>query len=495
MDNESGIQQVNSNKYTCLFCQSFIKKSEEIIFCPECNSPYHIECWYENLGCALYGCKYKISPLQIENKKEESIQDILINAEYLININKFTEAITECRRVLSADVKNYDAKILHNNAVKLINAKTKLMEDGDNAYAEEKLDEARIFYRNALKYADDVESNLLNTKLQLIDEKIPRNKRKKILIRYLSVFISVIILCCVFYLYYYFVFLADLRELSEISKNDGNPDVQILEQQISRYEKFLSKYDKTKYFDEVRNKISLTSALLVNAIYKNDWRLALEYHNKIDEKETKNDLYKKIYQEALVEYKKLISNAKQFNKLKNFEEAISELEKANLIIDRFANSDFGNEKSKVNGNIILIERKKKAVPELASLNRKIDDITEQLKSFQHTDDKDVVEIEGVVIDKQLTPPVLIVKKIKGNKSIAVSGDVAIYKQGDFVLIQCKKSGVISYGDEELSEYATYHKGIYDLESTERESMIIELNNLKTRKIKLDSLLSLNLNLN
>lgn len=492
MDIESNIQQSTLSKHTCLFCQSFIKKSEDIIFCPECNSPYHLECWYENGGCALYGCKHKITFAQFENRQQESVQVLLLNAEYLLNINKFPEAINECRRILNSDPKNNDAKILHNKAVKLVNAKTKLIEDGDKSYEDEKFNEAKILYGNALKYADDIETILLNSKLQVLEEKIPKLQRKKRINRILSILITLIIISCFAYLYYYFIFLADLREFSGIAKNDGNLDIQVMEQQISRYEKFLVKYSNSKYTDEVKNKISLISAIIVSAIHKEDWRLALEYLAKIDEKETKNDLYKKIYLEASNEYKKLVSNAKQFNKLRKYTEAKTELEKANLVIDRFQNSDLANEKSKVNANIILIERKRKAIPEISSLEQKINDLSTKLKNYQNTDVQDIIEIEGEVTDKQNDPPYIILKRLKNKKQIAISGDVGIYKKGEFISLTCKKAGTVSYGDEELPEYETYSKGIYNFPGIEKESLLIELNNLKSRKQKLDSLININL---
>lgn len=40
----------------CSICQSFITDGEEIVTCPECDLPFHAECWQENMGCAAYGC-------------------------------------------------------------------------------------------------------------------------------------------------------------------------------------------------------------------------------------------------------------------------------------------------------------------------------------------------------------------------------------------------------------------------------------------------------
>ena len=42
----------------CPFCQTPFKNEAEIILCPECRMPHHIECWQENNGqCTIFGCK------------------------------------------------------------------------------------------------------------------------------------------------------------------------------------------------------------------------------------------------------------------------------------------------------------------------------------------------------------------------------------------------------------------------------------------------------
>ena len=41
----------------CSICQTGIISGEHILYCPDCNLPFHQECWQENRGCASYGCK------------------------------------------------------------------------------------------------------------------------------------------------------------------------------------------------------------------------------------------------------------------------------------------------------------------------------------------------------------------------------------------------------------------------------------------------------
>lgn len=41
----------------CSYCQSHLAEGEPVSVCPDCAAGYHPECWQENGGCAVYGCK------------------------------------------------------------------------------------------------------------------------------------------------------------------------------------------------------------------------------------------------------------------------------------------------------------------------------------------------------------------------------------------------------------------------------------------------------
>jgi len=41
----------------CSVCQTAIDEDDERMACQVCDVPYHVECWEENLGCAVYGCR------------------------------------------------------------------------------------------------------------------------------------------------------------------------------------------------------------------------------------------------------------------------------------------------------------------------------------------------------------------------------------------------------------------------------------------------------
>lgn len=40
----------------CSICGSGILNDESVVLCPECNLPYHHDCWKEMGGCGSYGC-------------------------------------------------------------------------------------------------------------------------------------------------------------------------------------------------------------------------------------------------------------------------------------------------------------------------------------------------------------------------------------------------------------------------------------------------------
>jgi hypothetical protein len=41
----------------CPYCQTPIAEDEEEVHCPACRTPHHRQCWQENGGCAVYGCR------------------------------------------------------------------------------------------------------------------------------------------------------------------------------------------------------------------------------------------------------------------------------------------------------------------------------------------------------------------------------------------------------------------------------------------------------
>jgi hypothetical protein len=42
---------------TCPYCRFPIKSGEAVQICPSCGVPHHLDCWRENGGCTVYGCR------------------------------------------------------------------------------------------------------------------------------------------------------------------------------------------------------------------------------------------------------------------------------------------------------------------------------------------------------------------------------------------------------------------------------------------------------
>lgn len=56
MRQDAGQSAKASGPALCSICQCPLLPDEPSTRCPDCESPYHLECWEENRGCAVYGC-------------------------------------------------------------------------------------------------------------------------------------------------------------------------------------------------------------------------------------------------------------------------------------------------------------------------------------------------------------------------------------------------------------------------------------------------------
>lgn len=46
------------SEHTCPYCGVGIDGVEDALACPACSIVFHKECWFQNMGCATYGCKH-----------------------------------------------------------------------------------------------------------------------------------------------------------------------------------------------------------------------------------------------------------------------------------------------------------------------------------------------------------------------------------------------------------------------------------------------------
>lgn len=497
---ENNKSQIQQNKI-CQFCHSNIKLKEDFISCPSCLSVYHLECWYENKGCAVYGCNYK---LQNQNDEQYifSIENILINAEYFINRKQYSEAINECSRILNVDPSNIEAKRLYNKAVVSLNVKLKILEDADNAFNKKDYKTAEIYYCNSLGYLDEIEKNVINSKLQVIKQALPAIKRRELIKKIATYSLLVLVFLSILFIVYYFLYLEEDREYYAIEKDDNTEDVHICENQISRYENFLRKYENGKFKFKVYEKINLFSASIIEKIYSEDWKTALKYLNKIDENTNPklySDLFNSIYGVAETKYSKHKSDAKKLNTQRKFVEAKNETEKALNIVNYFPGTDIERDKVNLNSNINLLNKKISYLVKYKDIEKELMEKTEELKKSRDNETGGLVKINAIITDDR-NRNYYLAKNITDNNLIAIKTmELENYRKGDVVIIECKKSGKITVVDDKMDEiniplfkFEKTNKDNSYPSSYDMESLVQRLDYLKSQKSKIDSLFSLSL---
>jgi hypothetical protein len=496
-NNNSHIQQ---NKI-CQFCQSKIKSKEDFITCPSCLSVYHIECWYENKGCAVYGCNYRLQDSETETRIF-NVDNILVNVEFLINKKLYTEAINECNRILNVYPDEIRAKRLYNNAVTSLNVKLKILSDAEDAFDKKEYKSAETFYKNSLYYINESEQHIINNKLQIIKEAIPAYQRKIFLKKAATYLLTFLVLLTLTFLLYYYIYLEEDREYYAIEKEDNTEDVQMTENQIFRYEHFIRKYENGRYNTKAIEKINLLSSNLIRKLYKDDWKTAIKFLNKIDENTNPklySDLFTLIYTTAESEYIKSKANAKRFNAQRKFVEAKNETEKALHIINYFPGTDIDKDKLNLSSNLNLLNRKISYLVKYKDIEKELDEKIEELNKNREVEIGNIVRVNAIIIDVK-NPTYYLAKNILDNNLIAIKmNEIQNYKKGDFVTLECKKSGKISINDDKLGEMNInlYKSGNFSKEngymsSFDVESIVQRLEYLKTQKNKIDSLFSLSL---
>jgi hypothetical protein len=496
-NNNYQIQQNN----ICQFCQSKIKSKEDFITCPSCLSVYHIECWYENKGCAVYGCNYKL-PNSDSEPKIFNIENILINAEFFINKKQYSEAINECNRILNVYPDEIGAKRLYNSAVTALNLKMKILADAEDAFEKKDYKSAEVFYKNSFYYINESEHNIINNKLQIIRDAIPAYQRKIFFKKAAAYLLTVLILLTLTFLLYYYIYLEEDREYYAIEKEDNTEDIHIAENQIFRYENFIRKYENGRFRINAIEKINLISANIIRKLYKDDWKTALKYLNKIDENSNPklhNDLFIMLYTTAETEYTKFKSNAKRFNAQRKFVESKNETEKALNIINYFPGTEIDKDKINLNSNLNLLNRKISYLIKYKDIEKELDEKIEELKKSKEVESGNIVKVNAIIVEEK-SPTYYLAKNIFDNNLIALkTNDVTYYKKGDVVILECKKSGKINVNDDKLGEiilplykFGSFSRENSNVSSFDVESLVQRLDYLRTQKNKIDSLLSLSL---
>lgn len=484
------------SKNICTFCQTTIKNELETTFCPSCSSPYHRDCWNENKGCAVYGCGEKLQ----SEEEHSSLRDAIINIEYLINRNQFSEAIYEAKQYLKVDRRSSELKNLYNKAVALINNKINLMTSGDEAFNKKDYKAAEVYYKNVLKYTDEIETNFVNTRLEISREKIPEQQRRRVYQNIIIIILILAILSAIGYLGYYTFVLKEDRDYAELVQSDNSHDLASMESMIGKYENFLRSYSNGKNKTRVISRINQYSYQIASIYYKDDWRLALKYFNRVLNTLKPEDakvVFNNIYNVAYAEYKLKTSNAKKLNSQNKFGEALNELNNAKIIAASFPNESVAKESSILESNISLLNKKISSIVKSNDLEREIREQDKNLSSISSSGKKNYVLISARV-DKKMNPDIYIVKNLTDGNTIAVRSAGHIYRAGDVLNLECLSDGKITISDDDKEKSLQLYvpvdadEGNYSLTESERDAISERLRNLKSQKAKVDSLLKQNL---
>lgn len=490
---------LRSSKNICTFCQTPIKNEAEEYSCPSCSSPYHTDCWFENKGCAVYGCGEKLR----DYREESSLRDAIINIEYLINKNQFSEAIFEAKQFLKIDRNNSELKNHYNKAVSLINNKINLMTSGDEAFNKRDYKSAEIYYKNVLKYTDEVETNFINARLEISREKIPEQKRRKIYQNLLIIVIILAILSAIGYLGYYTFILKEDRDYSELVKSDNARDLRSMENMIGKYENFLRSYSNGKNKKRAFDRINQYSYQIASIYYKDDWKLALRYYNKIEsnlDQEISKNLKSNIYNVAFSEYKLKLSNAKKLNSISKYSESLNELNNAMNIITSFPGSDIAKETEIVQSNMLLLNKKISSIVKINDIEREIREKEKELTGITSN-----VNSGTVLLTARITgltePDIYLGRESESGKTVAVKNSNKDYKIGQIINVETVLYGKITVPGENnkdisVSLYIPYYEqkfsGDNSFSDPEKDAIYERVRNLKVQKEKLDSLLKMSL---
>lgn len=56
------MESAPNSAHSCTICLTPVQPDEEAVSCPACGVVYHDECWQDNGGCGVYGCKAAPTP-------------------------------------------------------------------------------------------------------------------------------------------------------------------------------------------------------------------------------------------------------------------------------------------------------------------------------------------------------------------------------------------------------------------------------------------------
>lgn len=456
---------------------------------------YHEACWEKGNGCAVLSCSQKNILLNPLFQSSVPVKELLVHVEYLLNIKKYMDAINECSRIISADKSNTQAKVYYNKAVSALNIKMKILDTAEASFRKKEFKAASMFYSDYLKYCDEEEGEFIRSKITYLNDLLPKLKRRNYVLNTLYGFIIFIILCAAGFLAYQFIYLKEDTEFAEIERYDDYTDVKAMESQVSRYEKFLSKYYDGKMKDAAVEKIRKLSIEIASKIHKDDWRSAMVYLNKLDSKDipiTYNKLYSDVMNSAGKEILTLRKEAKDLDSKRQYPEAKERIEKSIAITERFQPTDFYKLKQTLLDNKNLLNKKIGLLTKYRDIEKEINLKSAELQSSDVlVSDGNSQRIFGKVMKKSKS--YTIIKSTEDKKLYALKNPSENHEIGEEIDIFVQKRGKIEIEDDAFNTMVL--PVLIEIQFSEPGAEYLNnlnqrLNYLKGERDKIDSLLNL-----
>ena len=428
-----------------------------------------------------------------------------VNIDFLINERRFSEAMTESKRILESDRDSIRAKRYYNKAVSLINTRMKMLEDADNFYEQGDYRMAEIYYTNALQFLDDPEREVINARIQVVKQKGPLEKRRRRISNIVASAIVIVIIGVMVYLGYYYIVMKEDRDYAAIEKEDNFDDVRIMEMQLSEYQRFILKYRNGDYYEKATDKVSLIAGILADSLSDSDWREALKYLKKVNKSrsaKTYNNVYNKIYTAAGVEFNTSVANAKKLNSRKKYIEAKKMTEQALDIAREFPDTEIGEQRENLSSNISILSKKVSSMLKYETIQAEIEEKTSELKKMGYSDTySQESNVINATIEERLSNSVFLARLNENRQLVAIKETNLGLRIGEFVSVDAKRNGSVEIetSDGDTKTVPLYIPIKTDFGSAEsfpdmyaRESILQRLEYLKDQRSKLDSILNIRL---
>jgi Tfp pilus assembly protein PilE len=295
------------------------------------------------------------------------------------------------------------------------------MTSGDEAFNKKDYKSAEIYYKNVLKYTDEVETNFINARLEISKEKIPEQKRRAVYHNALIIVIIIAILSAIGYLGYYTFILKEDRDYSELVKSDNARDLKTMETMIGKYENFLRSYTNGKNKKRAIDRINQYSYQIASIYYKDDWKLALRHFNKIEntlDQEKSKNLKTNIYNTAFNEYKQKLSNAKKLNSISKYSESLNELNNAINIVSSFPGTDMTKETEIIQSNMTLLNKKISSILKINDIEREIREKEKELSGISSSGNSGTVLLTARITGFS-EPDIYLSRESESGKTVAV----------------------------------------------------------------------------